>query len=238
MKKLLGIVVLSMLLSACNHEKDYPTSLFGVKLLDKVTNYMSSSEWTEVKDKNKDNDIFATRKGKFQKNLMFEDHFMYVNPSTDVIFIVGAQSESGVLNSEFSNTCREKRTKLLSNLKDLKNINERNFKKDYLIEKETNSEGMRSDRYKEVFSLNYEKENYTYNLQIICRYSYADGNHRKYWKNTSIQTLQFLLTAADKKNIVTDKDLVEELNAKILKNIINLKKPLTDEVIKNDFRGL
>ena len=53
MKKLLGIVVLSMLLSACNHEKDYPTSLFGVKLLDKVTNYMSSSEWTEVKDKNK-----------------------------------------------------------------------------------------------------------------------------------------------------------------------------------------
>ena len=238
MKKIIIILALVLFVSACNHEKDYPTSLFGVKLLDKTTNYMTDNEWNDLKEKNKKYNVFATTKGKYQKNNMFQNHYMYANPSTDIIYIVGATSESGVKSSEFSNTCRNKRNKLLNNLKDLKNIYERNFKKEYVITTETNSYGNRSDNYKEIYSLNYEKENNKYDLKIVCKFSYADENHFKYWKNTSSQILQYFLLAVDKNDVVTDKDIIDTLNAKVLENVTILKKPLTDEVIKNDFRGL
>ena len=52
MKKLLGIIFLGLLLSGCNNEENYPTSLFGIKLPDKITNYMTEDEWTNVKAKN------------------------------------------------------------------------------------------------------------------------------------------------------------------------------------------
>jgi len=52
-KKILSIIVLGLLLSGCKHEENYPTSLFGIKLSDKVTNYMTEDEWKNVKAKNK-----------------------------------------------------------------------------------------------------------------------------------------------------------------------------------------
>ena len=53
MKKLLSIIILTLSLSGCKTNVDYPTSIFGVELPNDVTNYMSKSEWEKVKNKKK-----------------------------------------------------------------------------------------------------------------------------------------------------------------------------------------
>ena len=42
----------------------YPVSLFGIKTLDKVTNYISKEEWNALKEKNKDLSLFAIRESR------------------------------------------------------------------------------------------------------------------------------------------------------------------------------
>ena len=44
MKKLLSIIILTLSLSGCKTNVDYPTSIFGVELPNDVTNYMYIEE--------------------------------------------------------------------------------------------------------------------------------------------------------------------------------------------------
>lgn len=225
-------------MTGCDHKIDYPTSLFGVKLLDNVTNYMSEEEWKKVVEKD-DDKIKWTQKGNFQKNILFDTNFIYADGDTGKILIVGGYQTHYIPLNKFTNKCKEDRKQLLTLLKELKNIKERDFEKKYRIIKSTNVKQERDDTYKEKFSLEFKKENYLYSLGILCDYSYPESITSSKGKKVSQQTLYYSLTVVDPKNEVTDKDLIKQYEDSRDKNTIKtLKKPLNDEIIKNDFRGL
>jgi len=232
MKKLFLIISL-LFLCGFTFSAKYPTSLFRVKTLDKVTNYISEEKWNELKEKNKDMNLFAiSGDGNYQENSLFGNYFMYVSKDTETVRIVGAISSRSVkMNSEFSNTCRENRKKLLTSLRELKNIKESDFEKEYYIQKNFDSEDKRDDFYKENYSLMYDVDKVKYSLDIQCKYSVRYYNH-------SIQKLIYSLTVVDTENLVTDKKIIKELNQKITEGRTILEKLLSDELIKNDFREL
>jgi len=231
MKKLLSIIILTLSLSGCKTNVDYPTSMFGVELPNDVTNYMSKSEWEKVKNKNKDLKFFATTAGKYQKNNLFDDYYMYVNTNTNKISIVLGIATDYVLTRKFSNKCEARRLKLLTSLKELKNIKERNYDKEYYIKKQVDDKNQRNDYYLENHFLNYNINDYQYSLNIECKYSYPNNY-------TSVQRLSYSLTVVNPENFVTDEKIIKELNEKVDEERRVLKKPLSDEMIKNDFRGL
>ena len=231
MKKIFLIISL-LFLCGFSFNIKYPVSLFGIKTLDKVTNYISKEEWNALKEKNKDLSLFAIRDGNYQKNSLFQKYLMYVSRDTGTVKIVGATSRSIVkMNSKFSNTCKKKRKKLITSLKELNNIKESDFEKEYFIQKNFDINGKRDDFYKEDYSLIYDVDETKHSLNIECIYS-VNLNY------LSIQKLNYSLTAVDTENIVTDKKIIKEINQKIAEGRIILEKPLSDELIKNDFRGL
>ncbi|MBT7816377.1 MAG: hypothetical protein HN566_06535 [Polaribacter sp.] len=234
MKKILGIIVLGLLLSGCNHEENFPTSLFGVKPSDKITNYMTEDEWTNVKAKNKDLTFFSTTKGDFKRNNLFNKNYMYVDTITEKVKIVIGEYKIGINKSEIEthpSRCRERRKELLSSLKTLKNIKERDFDKQYYIEERLDDNNKRYDIYKENYFISYNVDDLDYSLNIMCVFDYNSlGGHT--------QLLHYSLTAVDSERLVTDKDIIKSLNDQIDEKRTVFKKPLSDEVIKNDFRGL
>ena len=117
MKNILSIIVLGLLLSGCNHDVDYPTSLFGVKPSDKITNYMTEDEWTNVKEENKDLTFFATTKGDFKRNSLFNTNYMYVDTITEKVKIVIGEYKVALTKNQIETDprrCRERRKELLS----------------------------------------------------------------------------------------------------------------------------
>jgi hypothetical protein len=127
--------------------------------------------------------------------------------------------------------CRERRKELLSSLKTLKNIKERDFDKQYYIEERLDINNKRDDVYKENYYMSYKVDNLEYSLNIMCLFSYNSwGDHT--------QLLHYALTAVDFENLVTDKDIIKGLNDQINEKRTVLKKPLSNEILKNDFRGL
>jgi hypothetical protein len=234
MKKILSIIVLSLLLSGCNHEENFPTSLFGIKLPDKVTNYMSEDEWINVKARNKDLNFFATSSGNYQRNNLFNKYYMYVDTITEKVKIVIGEYKIGINKSEIEthpSRCRERRKELLSSLKTLKNIKERDFDKQYYIEKRLDKNNKRDDVYKENYYINYKVNDMEYSLNIMCLFAYDSwGGHT--------QLLHYALAAVDFENAVKDKEIIKSLNDQIDEKRTVFKKPLSDEIIKNDFRGL
>ena len=234
MKKILSIIVLSLLLSGCNHEENFPTSLFGIKLPDKVTNYMSEDEWINVKARNKDLNFFATSSGNYQRNNLFNKYYMYVDTITEKVKIVIGEYKIGINKSEIEthpSRCRERRKELLSSLKTLKNIKERDFDKQYYIEKRLDKNNKRDDVYKENYYINYKVNDMEYSLNIMCLFAYDSwGGHT--------QLLHYALAAVDFENAVKDKEIIKSLNYQIDEKRTVFKKPLSDEIIKNDFRGL
>jgi len=234
MKNILSIIVLGLLLSGCNHDVDYPTSLFGVKPSDKITNYMTEDEWTNVKEENKDLTFFATTKGDFKRNSLFNTNYMYVDTITEKVKIVIGEYKVALTKNQIETDprrCRERRKELLSSLKILKNIKERDFDKQYYIEERLNKNDKRYDIYKENYFISYKVDDLDYSLNIMCVFDYNSyGDHT--------QLLHYSLTASDFENQVTDKDLIKKLNELTDEKRTVFKKPLSDEVIKNDFRGL
>ena len=234
MKKLLGIIFLGLLLSGCNNEENYPTSLFGIKLPDKITNYMTEDEWTNVKAKNKDFEFFATTSGNYQRNNLFNKYYMYVDRVTEKVKIVIGEYKVALTKNQMETDprrCRERRKELLSSLKILKNIKERDFDKQYYIEERLDINNKRDDVYKENYYMSYKVDDLEYSLNIMCLFSYNSwGDHT--------QLLHYALTAVDFENQVTDKDIIKGLNDQINEKRTVLKKPLSNEILKNDFRGL
>jgi len=234
MKKLLGIVVLGLLLSGCNHEENYPTSLFGVKPSDKITNYMTEDEWKNVKARNKDFEFFATASGNYQRNNLFNKYYMYVDRVTEKVKIVIGEYRVALTKNQIETDprrCRERRKELLSSLKTLKNIKERDFDKQYYIEERLDINNKRDDVYKENYFISYKVDDLEYSLNIMCLFSYNSwGDHT--------QLLHYALTSLDSERLVTDKDIIKGLNDQINEKRTVLKKPLSNEILKNDFRGL
>ena len=232
------LILILLFLTGCNHKIDYPTSLFGVKLLDKVTNYMSEEEWKEVIEKD-DKEIKWTTKGKYQKNILFNENFLYADGDTGKILIVGGYSTHFISLDKFTNKCREDRKQLLTLLKELKNIKERDFEKKYRIIKSFDSKQKRSDTYKENYSLKFEKENHLYSLSILCNYDYPTGYITGIGNKVSQQVFYYSLTAVDPNKEVTDKDMIKIYeDSRDTNTIKTFNKPLDDDIIKNDFRGL
>jgi len=225
------LIFFFIILIGCKPKDNYPTSLFGIELPNDVKNYMSDIEWEVVKNKNKDLNFFATSYGKYQKNNLFDEYYMYVNTNTDKISIVLGISTDYVLTRKFSNKCEEKRLKLLTSLKELKNIKERDFDKEYYIKKQVDNKNQRDDFYLENHFLNYQVNDYKYSLNIQCKYNYPNNY-------TSEQRLSYSLTVVNPENVVTDEKIINQLNEMSDKERRVLKKPLSDEMIKNDFRGL
>ena len=65
----------------------------------------------------------------------------------------------------------------------------------------------------------------------MCLFAYDSwGGHT--------QLLHYALTAVDFENAVKDKEIIKSLNDQIDEKRTVFKKPLSDEIIKNDFRGL
>tara|TARA_B100000768_G_scaffold169148_1_gene174545 strand:- start:465 stop:1169 length:705 start_codon:yes stop_codon:yes gene_type:complete len=234
MKKLLWIVVLGLLLSGCNHEENYPTSLFGVKPSDKITNYMTEDEWKNVKARNKDFEFFATASGNYQRNNLFNKYYMYVDRVTEKVKIVIGEYRVALTKNQIETDprrCRERRKELLSSLKTLKNIKERDFDKQYYIEERLDINNKRDDVYKENYFISYKVDDLEYSLNIMCLFSYNSwGDHT--------QLLHYALTSLDSERLVTDKDIIKGLNDQINEKRTVLKKPLSNEILKNDFRGL
>ena len=233
-KKILSIIVLGLLLSGCKHEENYPTSLFGIKLSDKVTNYMTEDEWKNVKAKNKDFEFFATTSGNYQRNNLFNKYYMYVDRETEKVKIVTGEYEVALTKNQIETDprrCRERRKELLSSLKTLKNIKERDFDKEYYIEKRLDINNKRDDVYKENYSMFYKVDDMEYSLNIMCLFSY------NYWGDHK-QLLHYALTYVDSERIVTDKAIIKSLDEQMNKKKTVLKKPLSNEILKNDFRGL
>jgi len=233
MKKLLGIIVLGLLLSGCNHDKDYPTSLFGVKVLSKASDFLSKDLFDELATKYKEIEIFDTYKGNYTRNNLFLNNYIYSHID-DIILSVGGVGYNYVnINETFSDKCKRDRNKLFVNLKDLHNIKERDFNKQYYIRSFKNKTN--KDYYEENYFYEYKIDKIKYSLNILCRYSYKG--------NQSIQKLLYSLSAHDLVkdiglNPVTDKSIIDALNRKSGITVKFLKKPLSGENIKNDFRGL
>ena len=79
--------------------------------------------------------------------------------------------------------------------------------------------------------MSYKVDDLEYSLNIMCLFSYNSwGDHT--------QLLHYALTAVDFENQVTDKDIIKGLNDQINEKRTVLKKPLSNEILKNDFRGL
>jgi hypothetical protein len=234
MKNILSIIVLGLLLSGCNHDVNYPTSLFGVKPSDKITNYMTEDEWTNVKAENKDLTFFATTKGDFKRNSLFNTNYIYVDTITEKVKIVIGEYRVALTKKQIETDprrCRERRKELLSSLKTLKNIKERDFDKQYYIEERLDDNNKKYDIYKENYFISYEVNDLDYSLNIMCVFDYNSyGDHT--------QLLHYSLTALDFERLVTDKDIIKSLNEQTDEKRTVFKKPLSDEVIKNDFRGL
>lgn len=232
------LIIILLSLTSCNHKIDYPTSLFGVKLLDEVTNYISEDEWKEVVEKN-DEQIKWTTKGKYQENTLFDTNFIYADGDTGKILTVGGYQNYYVSLSEFNNKCREDRKQLLTTLKELKNIKERDFEKKYRIIKSFDSNEKRDDHYYEKYFLEFEKENNLYNLIILCSYYYPESIKTNKGKKVSEQRLSYSLIAVELENKNTNIDMVHGYEDSREDNTLKIfKKPLDDEIIKNDFRGL
>ena len=234
MKKILSIIVLGLLLSGCNHDVNYPTSLFGVKPSDKITNYMTEDEWINVKARNKDFEFFATTSGNYQRNNLFNTYYMYVDRITEKVKIVIGEYKVALTKNQTETDprrCRERRKELLSSLKTLKNIKERDFDKQYYIEKRLDKNNKRDDVYKENYFISNKVDDLEYSLNIMCLFSYNSwGDHT--------QLLHYALTSLDSERLVTDKDIIKGLNDQINEKRTVLKKPLSNEILKNDFRGL
>ena len=233
MKKLLILSLLT--LASCNQQIDFPTSLFGIKLLDSPSNYLQREEIVKVLEENKDKTFFATTYGKYNQNSNFDFNFIYLTKPKDgilKIIIVGGIAEYYESLSNFKNSCRENRNKILSGLNDLRNINDRSFKKKYYITKDKKGKS----EYIEDFRINKTIDNIDYSLVLQCKYNYPESNIHQ----TSHQTLAYSLYAMDKANLVTDKKILErfkEIESGSDKDRV-FNKPLTDEIIKNDFRGI
>ena len=227
-------MVLGLLLSGCNHEENYPTSLFGVKPSDKITNYMTEDEWKNVKARNKDFEFFATASGNYQRNNLFNKYYMYVDRVTEKVKIVIGEYRVALTKNQIETDprrCRERRKELLSSLKTLKNIKERDFDKQYYIEERLDINNKRDDVYKENYFISYKVDDLEYSLNIMCLFSYNSwGDHT--------QLLHYALTSLDSERLVTDKDIIKGLNDQINEKRTVLKKPLSNEILKNDFRGL
>lgn len=232
------LIIAFLFLTGCDHKIDYPTSLFGVKLLDKVTNHISEQEWKEVVEKI-DQQIKWTTKGKYQENTLFDTNFIYADGDTGKILTVGGYQEYYVSLNEFNNKCREDRKQLLTTLKELKNIKERDFEKKYRIVKSFDNNEKRDDHYYEKYTLEFEKENNLYNLIILCSYYYPKNSITGIGNKISEQRLTYSLIAVELENKNTNIDMVHGYEDNREDNTLKtFKKPLDDEIIKNDFRGL
>lgn len=223
-------LIIFLFLFSCSDTKNYPTGAFGVEIGEDIAKYFSEKDLGVIEKIKKDK-TYADNKYyiinseidpiKFTPNSNFYNFYFYVSQKDDKVMGAGGTKMFTEYKARFINECSENRYNLLNQLSRLYKINRNNFDENYQIDKE-------EEVYNELLSLKYKKNNIDYDLRIKCQYRYLTNG------SGIMQELIYSINQiTSKPQKVTDKKLIDKLNTRY----ITLDKPLSNEAIKQDFRG-
>lgn len=177
MRKILGIVALVLLSGCDNFNKNYPTKLFGIEILENVNDYKIGDKDLTTKDgiKNDDRDTWfmSSLKISFNESSNFESYAIDIDKNLKIVEISGyAFFEEE--RDNFKNKCETRRDDFLKGVSKLHNFPFRNFKNKYFINNRGSSD--KKTTYTDRKYIIFKKNNEELILAASCIYTHDELN--------------------------------------------------------------
>jgi len=217
MKKLLGIIIISLMWFNNSYSEELSTKLFNIKLYDKIYDYASNEQRADLRfDKEHYSYVDSKKKPikKLKKNNNFDTYIITTNLDFEILEITGFDNYE-VYVDYFEDSCEEQQEKLKDTLVKFYQLKRNSFKKKFY-----KSGGSQQISLHRTYQYEYYKNFKKIILNLECTYQLRED--RTY--NKKFVWNLFRLDLADKKYFQNDNKLIKI-------------KPFDKEFILSDLSG-